>query len=740
MEIINETFFQPAAIAGRIGFPGHSLTFIVKGTFDLIHSNDAVFSENQLFPTGDEFYPDDDEGTGSCRYASDFAYFKPKADILLAGRCHAGADQAQKASRVIFQVGSHSKILAVFGNRYWNPVSRTISGPEPFNEMVLRYENSFGGTGDQRNPVGKGISRIKMPNGQTLWPLPNIEDIDHLIDSPNSQPKPEGFGPLGSTWQERYKKLGTYKGDWLKTRWPWYPMDFDWSYFNVAPSDMQVDGYLKGDESLYFENLHPQFRIFESRLPGIYPRLFINKHKAPNSIDFHFNEVPLNLDTLWVDMDAEKLVLVWRGVIEVRSEDYEEVSHAFIVSENNLATSRPNAEYHEWFLQIVAGQETSAELVTDEKEVGVEVSVDIDAKIEKAVKDVHAALIEAGITPDAELPEPSEEDKANNEALLQKLGLAEIQPIPVITREAIQQQIAAGKNMSGMDLRGIDLSELNLSGGIFRQANLTGVNLTNAFLVGADFSEADMSETNLAFADLRSSMLTKTDMTRANLANSKLDGAFIDETIMDNANLKHAEMRNISAKGASFFEADFSHATLSDAQCQASDFSIATLINTDFSGADLTDASFEKVKSRGINFNNANLSGFRASGGSDFCQGNFRNISAPYSIWEDAVLDQADFSFAYMEGANFASASLKKAVFYGTDLRFARLSKAILNQAKCIHMNLFQATLEKADLTKTDFSAANLYGAEFLGATVNQTKFIQTNLKMTKLLHFNELI
>ena len=65
-------------------FPAHSLTFIVKGTFDLKPSERLHISNDQLFPTGDEFYPEDENMLGGPRYASDFAYFKSRADLLLS--------------------------------------------------------------------------------------------------------------------------------------------------------------------------------------------------------------------------------------------------------------------------------------------------------------------------------------------------------------------------------------------------------------------------------------------------------------------------------------------------------------------------------------------------------------------------------------------------------------------------------------------------------------------------------
>ena len=149
------------------------------------------------------------------------------------------------------------------------------------------------------------------------------------------------------------------------------------------------------------------------------------------------------------------------------------------------------------------------------------------------------------------------------------------------------------------------------------------------------------------------------------------------------------------------------------------------LIN--FSGTDLTEAGLEDADGVGINMRKANLAGLRASGKTNFSRGNFQKVTAPYSIWENAILDAADFSMSQMEGANFASASLKSAVFIGADLKYARLSKASLVMAKCMTMNLFEASLEKADLTMTDFRSSNIYGAEFLDAVTDGAKFENTN-------------
>ena len=335
MEYVNRTSFNYAHVAGRLNYPGHTLTLIVKGTFDLHHKGTASPSEEQLYPTGDEFYPDDDEMTGSSRYEYDFAFYKPRTDLLCAGHCYSQGGKPVPASRVTFRVGSHSRTLYVYGNRKWKgpPGMRVISDPEPFTSMELRYDNSFGGLEYKKNPVGKGHRKEKNEAGANEWLLPNIEDPEHLIDSPDSSPEPAGYGPLGRMWKQRFSKMGTYTGDWKTKRWPWFPLDFDWSHFNAATPAMQVEGYLRGDEPLFFENMHSEHARYESRLPGTRVRCFLNTLPDANTNETKFSEVTIKLDTLWADMDAEKLVLVWRGSAEIQSEEYEEVQHVFIMSE-----------------------------------------------------------------------------------------------------------------------------------------------------------------------------------------------------------------------------------------------------------------------------------------------------------------------------------------------------------------------------------------------------------------------
>jgi hypothetical protein len=273
VDIFNDTPFSFGFNAGRMPFPGHSLTLIVKGTFDLVPDGEVTLSEEQQLPTGDEFYEDDEEMQGGPRYASDFAYFKPRADLSLSGHCHASKGTLAPARRVTFQVGAVVHSLIVYGDRHW--IGPVATDPEPFSKIPLRYDYSYGGKGYKKNPIGRGYAKTKDENGGVKRYLPNIMQPGEQMSTPISRLEPVGFGPIHREWDQRKSMLGSYKGKYLKTRWPWFAENMDWRYFNAAPDGLQTE-FLRGDEALYFENLHPEIQNYRSKLPGLKTRCFVN--------------------------------------------------------------------------------------------------------------------------------------------------------------------------------------------------------------------------------------------------------------------------------------------------------------------------------------------------------------------------------------------------------------------------------------------------------------------------------
>ena len=175
--------------------------------------------------------------------------------------------------------------------------------------MPLSWERAFGGPEFERNPLGKGFKPIERPDGSSVHPLPDIELRKHSLRKWSDRPEPAGFGPIPDTWPQRLKKFGSFDSRYLKERWPGYPRDFDWGFFNTAPEDQQIEGYLRGDEGFSAENLHAKLPAYRGRLPGLRVRLFLMNGCVRTR---ELREIPMHLDTVWFDLDAEQLVLVWR--------------------------------------------------------------------------------------------------------------------------------------------------------------------------------------------------------------------------------------------------------------------------------------------------------------------------------------------------------------------------------------------------------------------------------------------
>lgn len=730
MDIFNDTPYSFGCIAGQMPFPGHSLTLIVKGTFDLVPDGEVVPSDEQQLPSGDDFYENDEEMRGGPRYASDFAYFKPLADLSLSGHCHAPQGTVTPARRVTFQVGDVVRSLTVYGDRHW--IGPVATDPEPFSKIELRYDYSYGGPGFKRNPTGRGYAKTAHDDGSTRRYLPNIMQPGEQMATPFSKMDPAGFGPVHREWDQRKSRLGSYKGKYLKTRWPWFAEDMDWRYFNAAPEGLQTE-FLRGDEALYFENLHPNHPHYRSRLTGLRTRCFVNCDASDRAGAGKFSEVAMNLDTLWVDMDNEKVVLVWRGWTQVLSEEFEEIRQILIAAEPVTQTPATVSHYEDLLNQRMREEEELWEEVPPPQEPEPEIENDADKLIAEAEASTRKAMVDAGLDPDRP-PQPSEEDKLKEEQLLKELGVDQWGlPAPEMTREDVVSQFDATRDISVLNLAGLDLSGIDFSGGNLNETVFTNADISGSIFNGANLTGAVLANANLNNACFRQADLTNADFSMADCTRIDLSNATMTDAVFDNARLIHARLEGADAGGASFMEADLTHANVVRTDLSGADLSACNLTRADLSGANLAQASVEGAQGPGVVMDGADLTELRASEQCNFSGGSFKKVSARESIWESADLSGSDFAFAKMEGASFAKANLSGARLRAADIKNARFEKAMLKEADLVLANGLENSFEKADLSFSDCRRANFYGSEFLNAIVDGVQFDGANLKMTKL-------
>lgn len=759
MELVNNTPFQFGEIVGRVNFPHHSLSLIVKGTFDLKPNAKAEPDNKQLFPTGDEYAPEDEEQTGSIQYESDFAYFKPFADLLLTAKCHPANGNAVKMCNVAFQVSEKRRILSVFGNRYWeHTMGRgAISEPVPFTEMPINYQNAFGGEDFKKNPIGKGAEKGKL--------LPNIEDPNHLIASVNDQPDPAGFGPLYRMWGRRSSKLGTYTGDYLKKRWPWFPEDFDWSHFNAAPPELRMKGYLKGDEKLCFENLHATHSRYESQLPGLRVRCF-KRTIEPESNKHFFEEVTMNLDTLWVNMEEEQLVLVWRGWTEIASEEFEEISHIFIMSEALDQAPATAEQAHDLFKekQVELAEEWGTpdakekfvveaedELVHEGTKTAAEQAIEQAAAAEAEVPIIEATALQSqvnkmlaqlGINVDSLPAEAKQQMQEQQTKIVNRI--TETDPSKLAEMERAELEVQLKEELAKLDLDLDNLPPMSEKAKQEQQRFIQELGFEEEELIGSE-ELAQLWEVTSAI--LPKMGLDPEDLTPL-LGEAKKQKEKIDKQLgitpeseakaelpKAEAELKAEKIREIkirAEKGESFAGEDFTGLDLSDLDLKGVDFTGALLIGANLKNSDLSGATLNKVKLINANLTNAKLNDVQMSE-ADCTNADLScvecvatNLSA--SVIANAKIIGADLSECDLSLANLSGSDLSGTKFENADMTTANASKAQLDNANLFGADLTDATFESAQISNAKLDQITAKDAIFSGANVSNSRFVEAKL------------
>lgn len=323
-------YFQTVDPGDRVYHVG-----VVRVTYNLRRvENDGTlsFADDQTpLATADEYYGEVNQS--SVKWESDFAPYKPKCDVLLANAV-AVSPEGKPRDRwpVGVQVGDWRKVLMVTGPRQLERTrgSYQLSEPEPAVEVPLLYEYACGGETrfpevcpvgedpqrwtpdvwevDERNPVGCGFrprAWLKRAKPASVA-APQVELFDRPYTGESDYPVC-GFGVIARPWLPRRLLAGTYDQAWKESRWPGLPVDHDYAYWNGAPADQQIP-YPEGGEIIRLHNLH-ESSLVEFALP---------LHRFYSLVRLDAGPMlprPLNLDTLVFDLEAFRLMAVYRAVV-----------------------------------------------------------------------------------------------------------------------------------------------------------------------------------------------------------------------------------------------------------------------------------------------------------------------------------------------------------------------------------------------------------------------------------------
>ena len=703
--------------------PRPEMTLVVRATYLLVPGQPLALPEGPNLvaqgPMSAETYREDDaDRAGECLYPGDFADWKPRAEVMLRGTCHTPFGKPLFECPVRFSVGSFSKLLRISGRRFWSDdkPGAVMSETAPFTKLPVDYAHAFGGSDYGANPVGLGHASRE---------LPNVEHAGVVIRSRRDEPGPAGFGPLNPAWPQRAPKVGKdYGPRWKKERSPYYAEDFDWTYFNAAPADQQLDGYLRGDERLVFQNLHPTEQVFETRLPGLRVRAFIKDDKP------RFREVPMSLDTLFVDLDEGKLYLTWRGLDAIETDDKKDVLWALVASEKLGEAPLPLAHYREQLEEFEADPlEIKSRIPTEMLEKFEEM------KARQKLQDEGKPVSQH----DAPPPDPM---TANLRTLLDKL------PIALPNAKEIEAKVASAIASAFAKAP----PQVDMKGKIARAANDAAQEMAKPKVQGFSLRPGGPPPA-WAAKGLQKAINQTADMKKL-AASGKLPKESLAE-------LERMDAQVEAMKNEPFFQAILDRPAYQDPgpgkDLYGQDYEGRDLRGQDFRAAILKDANLAGANLAGANFTGANLDGAvlcsaDLSGadftGADLSLANLTEAQAPGAIFRDTTLNRTflqkanlagtvfggakgDFTFfpdANLTGADCRGLSLLRGFAKGAILVEADFSEASLIRCLFLEVNATRATFARALLTRTSFGKSDLTRANLTGARGDRTVWLQSKL------------
>lgn len=756
MRVYKDTDLEFTFMPWELEPPKTTLIVVVKATFDLIHEGPCTLAEEQVPCLGE--VPWDDGDSPSLRTETDYAILKPKAEWYLTGSAHAVGSPATLVP-VRVRIAEMEKRLTVWGDRVWSRglMGAKPSDPVPFQSMPLRWERAFGGPDVAANPVGRGMAPMDTGDG-TVDPLPNIEADGQPIVSKDARPAPAGMFAIPCTWEARLRHTGTYDEIWKVSRWPYFPKDFEWSFFNCAPPDQRRTEYWRGDEAIELTGLHPELAHLRTRLPSLRARFFVEwvrpSFQGDKTALFErpeleayglpkLEDVPLRLDTIVIDSDLGQVMCQWRGFIEVANPQLTDVMRFFVVHEP-LEASEPMSHYERWLQRKLLDEADEFAIEMPEgEEAGVGASAgagggdgapdvaELVARNDRQwalalgafgewafpqpplpdVQSVREAYREAGLDPDELLPQT---DPAHT---------PDLPDAPSLLRLAAIIRRRLGKPFTNLDLTGapyqnLDLSGVDFSGSLLTDANLSRANLSKCVLDGATLVRA-----NLYGVDFFEASLVGADLSEVKAKDARFSRAMLNDLTATDADFERAIFHQASLEGADLVGCNLYRCDLRETKLDSADLTDSNIEEANFSASSMVDTALEGVRAREAVFERCRMPDFRGSDGADFSGARFTLVDAPRAQLQGATLIGASFAGSNLEEADLSESRAEGVNFLRCVLRGAKLDRADLTRAQLMQADLFEASLEGTILSGADLRGAHLFSAHLWRAHTDGALF-----------------
>lgn len=678
---------------------------------------------------------------------------KSTAEVLVAGRAFP-PNPPKPHCLVRLRMGHIDRSLYVFGDRQWGLGGPT--DPQPFNDMPITWSRAFGGEGFQKNPHGRGLKPIKVGERE-VHPLPNIENPQKLIRSMRDRPDPAGFSSFDVSFAQRAEKAGTYDDRWLKEQYPGFPVDFDWTFFNVAPEEQRFPQFLRGGEEFTIDNMHPTTAVSKGRLPRGLARCFAEVRVGEAT---EFREIATRIDTVWLFPGHGRGAVIHRGVMPVAEDDATDVIHLLAAYE--AEGSPKSIEHYKRALADRLDKKTVLTAVLRDRDLLPELPPRGDHADEE-VSDMKELLTTERLVLenarratqkhlDDRRAEIKEEFARHPELAGHQPDLSGIPekapPLPPATTnlddlpdvvEAAFKEAEAAKKKAEEEAKQMEeraralckeqdvdydkivadtkTRERKASRRFSAKAKLEHL---EELVKLADNAEIDATEVRAALAE--PNFVEKLIALEGQLNDVyRRTAHYLEPTLADGEGISRAEVEEGARTGQTFAGRDFTNADLSGLNLSGVDFEGAFLEGANLSETNLSKANLRHALLAHSNLTNANLGSADLShanvGGANLTAANLKN-----AVLHKTIFAKADLSLAKLSGANLDGTDVSEARFFKTDL-----SGACAKNLLVFRTNLEETNLRRADLTKAVFFEGQLKAVDFTEAICVGTVFMSVD-------------
>lgn len=215
----------------------------------------------------------------------------------------------------------------------------------------------------------------------------------------------------------------------------------------------------------------------------------------------------------------------------------------------------------------------------------------------------------------------------------------------------------SGADLSGRNLREVDLSEVYLTNANLSKSELQGANFTLASLDGADLREAHLCSTNFFDANMNRIKIDGADLSGASLREASLQHTDFRSVNLSGVTLRQASLQNCDLRKTNLYEANLFGAVFTKSKLQSANLQRASLGSALFIDSDLSRVNLDNADLKHANLTYTDLSG---------------------AMFKYANLQEADLTGAKLIGSDFSNASLAGTILNGADLSEAILSRTVL--------------------------------------------------------------